>query len=492
MNNMDSTLQKLASQKLTLNGLNHVDVENAFRLAVSQHLIIDALYFITELGLCTYLWNYNIVEFLKSIHDSIYLNEISKYTWHQNQHMLYTLLQLLFRHCFDNFNLIVSNREFDGISEQIFSVVINHSIIAPRNTSDIKYKWIYDSNSQYYRILTDKTPRLDYSKIAKTNLLNCHWPIRKLVFTYLELFTELSKIENLQNVVVIYIHPSNGAHIPLVAKYFRCSKWIIVKEKQLDSYLVKNTSKLNCEIVNQLNFSSINREHKILLVSDNKFKINIRDELQEQEELVDKIKPDYMFLRFKLPYSTEIVKTVKHFKGKIYPCIWGSPFSTESTLFVRTTQSQDYDLSQYEDQMHYYNQITRKTKFENPLKNYIPGYDDSYECTVEYNIIKNLPGVKNPIVAANSINEIIQHVSKRTILGCIPHTIHEYHSRDKFKLYTETFLWYFDYTKTLNAQKNIILNKILKIKESGNTPKIRPNFKAAYNEIRYLEENGRV
>lgn len=495
---MDS-VQQFKENKLSLNGIPVSDLENAFRHAMSQKLIVDSMYFITELGTCVYLWNYNLAPLLEEIMvqntSKHYLDQLSSHMFYNEPRTLYTLLQSLLHFCADELNITFTPKEFNSLSEQIFTTVINEQYTSPRNSDAPKYKWTIPTPTKYYRMLRDDSPQLDWDTIARTNMLNCHWPQRKLLFAYLELLTELQRTVNmsLHRVSVIYSGASPGHHIPLIIKFFRCAQWILVQSpgtsaSKWDTYLTNNAKKLNTVIVESLEHAKtlIQPDTEVLLICDTHFGTDVHNALNMQREIVNIINPKYMFLRFKLPYD---VHHVKYFNGRVYPCIWSAPFSTESTLFVHSgsREEKQWDTKKYNDQMHYYNQVLRQTRFENPLKMFIPGYDDSYECKVEFEIIKNMLHVlhlkKNPIVIVNGLNEIMQWVSKRTIIGCIPYTIDKNSNRSDFKLYIETFLWYFNYSQSLNSQKNIILNKILKTKESGNLPPIRPHFKPQYADI---------
>ena len=156
---------------------------------------------------------------------------------------------MLLHICIQHLEVEFTSKDFNSICEQIFTTVINEEWTSPRDTNMPRYKWTIETPANYFRILHDNSPKLQWNTIAKTNMLNCYWPQRKLLFAYLELLTELRKIVNLQNVSVIYSGASPGHHIPLLIRFFKCDQWILIGKSNWDSYLTKN-SKLKVTLKN--------------------------------------------------------------------------------------------------------------------------------------------------------------------------------------------------------------------------------------------------
>lgn len=115
-------------------------------------------------------------------------------------------------------------------------------------------------------------------------------------------------------------------------------------------------------------------------------------------------------LKFRLPWKDGITK---YLKGKIYLPVWGRQTTTETRLVIdKNIDFLNYDNKKYEEQMFYFNTVTRVQYYEHNLAG-IDEYDHCYDCAAENYILTNyLLKSKKNIDEKNIIKEI-RYLSKK-------------------------------------------------------------------------------
>ncbi len=287
-----------------------------------------------------------------------------------------------------------------------------------------------DSSYQtFFRKIDEKSPQLSYQENILT--FNCHDGQRKMLYSEIEFYTLLSEKYSLDQILVVYAGSGEGLHMSIIFEMFPQLDFILIdptrslcdhpfmknkeKVKMMTEYYTDETYKLILELNK--------KKKKIVFMSD------IREEPSEkkvwenmlQQQLwtiqLDAIAyllkfrlPYYAYhninindFRYELPIKTSFDKMklkdseVVYLKGDIYLQIYPHLKSNETRLiYIREENEsfsfQSYDISVYENQCFYFNQISRKERFEykdsKKVKENILGYDDSYESVCEYYIIE--------------------------------------------------------------------------------------------------------
>lgn len=67
--------------------------------------------------------------------------------------------------------------------------------------------------------------------------------------------------------------------------------------------------------------------------------------------------------------------------GDIYLPIWGPITTTESRLIVTSCEEKEYDNTKYEEQMFYFNTVTRVARYPHNVTG--EGFDHCYDCRAE-------------------------------------------------------------------------------------------------------------
>lgn len=241
------------------------------------------------------------------------------------------------------------------------------------------------------RKLRDSDPELKYSKKKGEKSVN-HWGQRKLLLSEIEFLTEYSSPGD----IVVYVGAAPGTHIKWLSDLFPKLKFILYDPAD---FQIQSTDQIT---IHKQFFTD---ETAMLYTSGNiLFICDIRtadynlmkDEEVEEAVVKDQLmqlkwyqimKPKYSMLKFRLPWGKG---TTEYLDGKIFLPVWGRPTTTETRLVVaRNAGIKIYDNTKYEEQMSYFNNITRVTYYERSQKFNLIGLDHCYDCSSEIVIVLN-------------------------------------------------------------------------------------------------------
>lgn len=328
-----------------------------------------------------------------------------------------------------------------------------------------------DSSYQtFFRKIDEKSPQLSYQENIIT--FNCHDGQRKLLYSEIEFYTLLSQKYSLDDILVVYAGSGEGLHMSIIFEMFPQLDFILIDPTRslCDHPFMKNKEKVKMmteyytDDTYKLIFELNKKKKKIVFMSD------IREEPSEKEVWQNMLQQQLWtvqldaiayLLKFRLPYFMKNIQIqdfryelpiktsfdkmklkdteVVYLKGDIYLQIYPPLKSTETRLiYIRKENEsfsfQPYDISVYENQCFYFNQISRKERFEykdsKKLKENILGYDDSYESVCEYYLIdkyfetfydKN----KDTIPYSSKIRNILQKNKDHRIIHFIYYLNHE-------------------------------------------------------------------
>jgi hypothetical protein len=316
-----------------------------------------------------------------------------------------------------------------------------------------------------------------YDDDALDHQSKCHWGQKKLLLSEIQFFTRICKtlnIKSLKDYAVVYIGAAAGHHMPILYNLFPDLIWLLYDPAPFSKDIMKHPTKDKSVFVYNMYFTDDTLEHvrkncqgrKILFISD------IREETKEEDIIKDmrnqafwgtELNSPFMLHKFRLPYEElEIIpksnlqfklndklfinpnlkitknKNMLYLKGDIYLQIFPPPYSGELRLFVEQKDGKyefaEYDYLDIENRLVYFNSYIRpyfycsnddKICKEYKYINYIPGYDTSVECLMEYKVVMdyynyffNIKDKKIIIQKLYDMNFYLEKLAYRKFITC--------------------------------------------------------------------------
>jgi hypothetical protein len=295
-------------------------------------------------------------------------------------------------------------------------------------------------NIDYYNKIVpettnDLTNHSQYIGDARDFQSRCHWGQKKLLLSEIQFLTKVCQklnTKSLKDYAVVYAGAAHGFHFPILYNLFPELIWILYDPARFSKEAHMHPQKEKVKIFNQfftdetIAHAKQNAENrKILFISDIRL---TPDEEAVMKDMISQAKwgtdlgADYMLLKYKLPYDDENTKLYKtntindlqinskyiknpdlkaddktflYLKGDVYIQLFAHIHSVELRLMVEKVNGK-YELDtinygEIEKRMFYFNTNLRTSwsTEDYDFLDYIPGYDSSIECVMEYNIIKN-------------------------------------------------------------------------------------------------------
>lgn len=305
----------------------------------------------------------------------------------------------------------------------------------------------------------------------------CLWGQKKLLLSEIQFFTRICKTLNtksLKDFTVVYIGSAAGHHLPILYNLFPDLIWLLYDPAPFSKEVMKHPTKDKSVFVYNMYFTDDTLEHvrkncqgrKILLISD------IRVDPKEEDIIKDmrnqafwgtELNSPFMLHKFRLPYEeletipksnlqfklndklfinpnlkTTKYKNMLYLKGDIYLQIFPRPYSGELRLFVEQKNGKyefaEYDYLDIQNKLIYFNSYIRpyfycsnddKICKEYKYINYIPGYDTSVECLMEYKVVMdyynyffNIKDKKVIIQKLYDMNFYLEKLTYRKFITC--------------------------------------------------------------------------
>lgn len=274
---------------------------------------------------------------------------------------------------------------------------------------DMKYNYGFIEppvgHNMWFRNYSDVGERLKYSpEIHFKNVQNLnHNGQRKLLTTELQflmnhlyLFNEFNVQDSEQSTehLVVYIGASPGSHLITILDFFPKIVMHLYDERYICPGVVKYVKEGRVKIFQELftpEKADSYRNIPHLLISDirsllttrleasdesdlypsgyDKYMKTILNDLNIQKEIVLRSNPLAVSLKFKLPYKRGVTQ---YFDGTISLQNWTKRDSAETRLIaLRPYSIKEYNHTEYEEKMYFYNQKIRKSYIGNPYIEYI-------------------------------------------------------------------------------------------------------------------------
>ena len=256
--------------------------------------------------------------------------------------------------------------------------------------------------SQLERVLLTDAPRRKYYQRINEQRTTNHWGQRKLLLSEIEFLTDYGHLSD----YVVYAGAAPGAKNHYLARLFPHHKFDFIDPCPFHETLISAArSNPQITLLNQFFTDQTAVEYNgknVLFISD----IRTADsKYMEEEEVEDqiiednkwqiswhlKMEPAASMLKFRLPWGSGTTQYLSGYgeHSRIYLPVWGRQSTTETRLVAVGSDLYDYDNTKYEEQLFYYNTITRVQYYEHdvPLER-VPGLCHCYDCASEVFILK--------------------------------------------------------------------------------------------------------
>lgn len=314
-----------------------------------------------------------------------------------------------------------------------------------RQNSNVGY------NLQYFRTLTNDTPRLKYRR-RKGEAKSCiHWGQRKLLLMEIEFLTKNASSED----IVVYAGAAPGNHIPYLSSLFPTLEFALYDP---NDFAIKQGGKIRIfqQYFTDKDAKVFSDRDDVIFISDvrtanpdimdaSEIELRVEEDNKKQLEWYTIINPKKSMFKFRLPWLVPFEKhngewipsphdskskgkeykwvtrggeKFKYLAGDIYIQPFGPQSTTETRLHVDMFDRKQgpkftiYDNTEYEEQMFYFNTKARPSLYYHGERG--EGIDDCYDCATE---VKILDGYKqNGTVKTDmSVEEISKEISR--VLG---------------------------------------------------------------------------
>ncbi len=237
-------------------------------------------------------------------------------------------------------------------------------------------------------------------------------------------------------------------------------KFILIDPRKFDTRLHnnKNITLINDFFTNKLAYDFFNNIKNILFICDIRINdsnnhpsdIEVWKDMKKQSKWVKIMKPKYSMLKFRLPWN---IKKVKYLDGDIYLPIFGPLTTSETRLIVKNTLKEKiYDCTKYENQLYYFNTVTRKQYYNHNI-NVNNGLCHCYDCKSEIHIL-NIYINKYQKNKNNNNNIEITKLSDKISLSITHNNIKnllEYYKYNKNNIYNNKNIYYKKLIKYINS-----------------------------------------
>ena len=277
------------------------------------------------------------------------------------------------------------------------------------------------------------SPRLPYRRREAEPKSTVHWGQRKLLISEIEFLSQFGRPAG-GDICCVYIGAAPGRHIPFLSQLFPEIEFILIDPS---SFCIGDTDKISIrnEFATPALCSSFSgRAAIVLCLSDLRtadwrlmdaagVERAVQEDMQLQRACVEALRPAAALLKFRLPYYR--VGTVEYLDGEVRLPVWGPQTTTESRLLVQRSEAGSYDtrewdIRKYNQEMFYFNTITRVNTFDHSVKS--RGLDYCYDCAAEVTVLKqysvNGTHANDIALHPNKLGNIIGKLVRKVSLAC--------------------------------------------------------------------------
>jgi 23S rRNA U2552 (ribose-2'-O)-methylase RlmE/FtsJ len=243
------------------------------------------------------------------------------------------------------------------------------------------------------RILDSKSSkRRRYYERPENQKSAIHWGQRKLLLSEIEFLTDFGNRKEGQ--IVLYVGAAPGSHILYLSDLFPEYTFVLIDPAGFDEKLY-NHPKI---IIRQIYFDDqVAKEYQkdnVYFVCDIRTADHTKLTEDENEDYIKRdmdaqmrwhkiMKPIKSMLKFRLPYKPG---ETSYLDGLVYLPVFGRQSTTETRLVPHDDNMKIWSNTEYEEQLFYFNSVTRMTWYPHSVKN--KDMDHCYDCASEIYILE--------------------------------------------------------------------------------------------------------
>jgi len=307
-------------------------------------------------------------------------------------------------------------------------------------TQDVNKK--YHTNKPPTFFITDKSPEREYrGGVFKSSLHSGQQKLCLAEIKFLCDYLASMKKSDIEKLTILYVGAASYRHgYLLITKLFPGLKWILIDPGKFDPSIMKLSKEKNSNVIVDNSFfdnkyaKKIAKKYKsksIIFISDIRLEAseeNIMKDMEYQKIWLTIMKnvTSLAFFKFRLPW--EKIKDHEYLDGKVQLQQYAPRTSTETRLIIDLRKDnkikiRKWDTSKYENQMFYFNTVTRlryynwlEQNYENVVKDN-KGMDHCHDCAsmvmICENYIQKYPD--NPYTLHDNIKDNINDMVKDVI-----------------------------------------------------------------------------
>ena len=263
----------------------------------------------------------------------------------------------------------------------------------------------YESRTdiEFSRLLVPEAPRQEYRRRKGELKTVIHWGQRKLLLSEIEFLTKYG----VSGATVVYAGAAPGTHTRYLLELFPELKFVLVDPAPFSSKL---TDGPRCLLRRELFTDDLAQQYaghdKVLfmcdvrscdwsLVNNQEVENKVMEDMQAQQRWHDIIQPIKSMLKFCLPWTPGCVE---YLAGDVYFQAFGPITTTETRLVPHGHDRVMWDNKKYEEQLFYFNTVTRVARYAHSMPVGMPGggLDYCYDCRSEVAILSEYLRTYNP------------------------------------------------------------------------------------------------
>jgi len=263
----------------------------------------------------------------------------------------------------------------------------------------------YESRTdiEFNRLLVQDAPKQEYRRRKGEVKTVIHWGQRKLLLSEIEFLTKYG----MSGATVVYAGAAPGTHTRYLIELFPELKFVLVDPAPFSSKLTEGP---RCILRQELFTDDLAQQYagcdKVLfmcdirscdesLMSNQEVQHKVMEDMQTQQRWHDIIQPIKSMLKFRLPWTPGCTE---YLTGDVYLQAFGPITTTETRLVPYGHDRVMWNNKKYEEQLFYFNTVTRVARYAHSMPVGRPGYglDYCYDCRSEVEILSEYLRKYNP------------------------------------------------------------------------------------------------
>lgn len=240
---------------------------------------------------------------------------------------------------------------------------------------------------RFERVLRADAPRLAYRRRHGEVKTVIHWGQRKLMLSEIEFLTRFAADHD----TVLYAGAAPGRHIAMLSELFPAVTFVLVDPAPFN---VRPSPRIT--VRQEMFTDELAREYAdrhVLFISDirsvdwklqdtSRTETAVAADMAAQMRWHLRMAPRASMLKFRLPWASG---STEYLDGEIHLPVWGPITTTETRLVVTGRGVRLYDHRTYEEQLFFFNTVTRVALFAHSVRGH--GIDHCYDCRAEVDIL---------------------------------------------------------------------------------------------------------